>query len=98
MLLLCIFQDDTSGDYQSLLLDLIGDRPATSPTAEEIEAAAPPELEELEDEDYPVSTELGQCKAQPCYFSLNIFVSLFLPYFGLRGRLGLTWQIHLHGL
>ena len=48
------------GDYQAVLLALIGERPAPEPTADEIEAAGPPELEEIEEENYPVSA-CGLC-------------------------------------
>ena len=54
------YQDDTSGDYQAMLLALIGDRPAPSPTAEEVEAAEEPaELEEVEEENVQVSCQGG---------------------------------------
>ncbi|ELU00440.1 hypothetical protein CAPTEDRAFT_158666 [Capitella teleta] len=47
-------KDDTSGDYQQILLALIGDREAPTLSAEEIaEGQAEPEIEEIEEENIP---------------------------------------------
>ena len=45
-----------------LLLALIGERAAPVPSAEEVELAqGEPELEEVEEENYPVSSNIPSC-------------------------------------
>lgn len=70
-------QDDTSGDFAAMLLALTGDRAPPSPTAEEIEATeGEPEIEEIEQENYPVSSVVIRSILRALEFSLAYRVNI----------------------